>query len=103
MTTYTELGTSTNPTKGNGPAVALSGEHIERLGAAIENGFTLDEVRQVLRTGLDGNLSLALDSVVPVTGRNLHDICHDLVLWALHDQALGAARAVGGSRAHQSN
>ena len=26
---------------------------------------------------------------MPVTGRNLHDICHDLVLWALRDERVG--------------
>ena len=69
--------------------VALGGDQIGRLTAAVEDAFTLDELRQLLVTGLPGNLSLSLDTVVPVAGRNLHDICHDLVLWSMQDERVG--------------
>ena len=69
--------------------VALGGDQIGRLAAAVEDAFTLGELRQLLVTGLPGNLSLSLDAVVPVAERNLHDICHDLVLWSLQDERVG--------------
>jgi hypothetical protein len=69
--------------------VALGGDQIGRLAAAVDDAFTLDELRQLLVTGLPGNLSLSLDTVVPVAERNLHDICHDLVLWSLQDERVG--------------
>ena len=67
----------------------MSSTHIARLTAALEEAFTLDGLRQLLREGFEGELSVNLDRVVPVAGRTLHDICHDLVLWALHDKRVG--------------
>ena len=71
------------------PPVPLGGDQVGKLCAALEDAFTLDQLRQLMVTGLDGNLRLNLDAVVPVAGRNLHDICHDLVLWALRDERVG--------------
>ena len=39
--------------------------------------------------GARRDVSVSLDAVVPVQGRNLHDICHDLVLWSLRDERVG--------------
>ena len=54
-----------------------------------KTAFTLDELNHLMATGLDGGLSLSLDAVVAVKGRNRRDICHDLVLWALADERVG--------------
>ena len=67
----------------------LSGVPLARLGAGLEDAFTVDRLRQMLQSGFEGELSLNLDAIVPVQGRTLHDICHDLVLWALRDQRVG--------------
>ena len=69
--------------------MALSGVQIALLAAALEEAFTLDGLRQMLRSGLSDGLSLNLDAVVATPGRTLHEICHDLVLWALHDEHIG--------------
>ena len=69
--------------------VPLNGGHVARLAAALEDAFTLDGLQQLLWSGLDGALSLELDSVVPVHGRTRHAICRDLVLWARRDQRVG--------------
>ena len=69
--------------------VVLSGDQLEQLRIALEEAFTLDGLRQLLRTGLDGNLSVTLDSVVAVQDRTLKNICDDLVLWALRDERVG--------------
>ncbi len=69
--------------------VALGGDQIQRLSAALEDAFSLDGLRQLLRTGLHADVSVNLDAVVPVQGRNLHEICYDLVLWALADERVG--------------
>ena len=71
------------------PRVPLGGDQVGKLCAALEDAFTLDQLRQLMVMGLDGNLRLNLDAVVPVAGRNLHDICNDLVLWALRDERVG--------------
>ena len=71
------------------PPVPLGGDQVGKLCAALEDAFTLDQLRQLMVMGLDGNLRLNLDAVVPVAGRNLHDICNDLVLWALRDERVG--------------
>ena len=68
---------------------SLSGTHITRLAEALEEGLTLEDLRQMLRAGLGDGLSLNLDAVVPVPGRTLHEICHDLVVWALRDKRVG--------------
>ncbi len=52
---------------------ALGGDQIQRLSAALEDAFSLDGLRQLLRTGLHADVSVNLDAVVPVQGRNLHD------------------------------
>ena len=70
-------------------AVVLGGDQVGRLCAALEDAFTLDQLRQLLVTGLEGNLSLSLDAIVPVQNRNLHDICYDLVRWSLRDERVG--------------
>lgn len=69
--------------------VPLGGDQVGRLAAALEDAFTLNQLRQLMVMGLEDNLSLTLDAVVPVAGRNLHDICHDLVLWSLADDRVG--------------
>ncbi len=69
--------------------VPLGGGEIARLAAALESAFTLDELNQMMVTGLEGNLSLSLDAVVAVQGRNRRDICHELVRWALRDERVG--------------
>ncbi len=43
----------------------------------------------MLREDLAGGLSLALDDVVPTENCTLPAICHDLVLWSLHDGRVG--------------
>jgi hypothetical protein len=69
--------------------VPLGGDQIGRFSAALADGFTLDGLRQLLRTELTGDVSVTLDAVVSVPGRTLVDVCHDLVLWALHDARVG--------------
>ena len=84
--------------------MALGGDQIERMRAAVEDSFTLDGLRQLLSTGLDDNLSLSLDTVVAVEGRNRRDICHDLVLWALHDARVGLQGLLAAAlRANSTN
>ena len=69
--------------------VPLGGGEIARLATALEAAFTLDELNQMMVTGLEGHLSLSLDAVVAVQGRNRRDICYDLVRWALRDERVG--------------
>lgn len=78
-----------HPTQAELRRLPLSGDQLGRLSAALEGAFTLDELRQLLRTELGSEVSITLDSVVPVPGRTLHDICYDLVLWGLHDTRVG--------------
>ena len=68
-------------------AVVLGGDQVGRLCAALQDAFTRDQLRQLLVTGLEGNLTL--DAIVPVQNRNLHDICYDLVRWSLRDERVG--------------
>ena len=79
--------------------VSLGGDQIGRLAVALEDAFTLDQLRQLLMMGLPRGLSIQLDTVVPVAGRTVHDICHDLVVWSLQDERVGLqgllAAAVG--------
>ena len=79
--------------------VALGGDQIGRLAAALEDAFTLDQLHQLLVMGLPGGLSLNLEAVVPVAGRTVHDICHDLVLWALQDARVGLEGLLAGALA----
>lgn len=69
--------------------VPLGSNQLRDLSAALEGAFTLDGLRQLLRMHLPDGRNVALDSVVSVQNRNLHDICSDLVLWALRDKHLG--------------
>ena len=46
----------------------------------------------MLREDLAGGSSLALDDVVPTENCTLPAICHDLVLWSLHDGRVRLAR-----------
>lgn len=69
--------------------IAVTGQHVGMLASALEGAFTLDELRQLLRIGFDDGPGLALDSIVTVHGRNMHDICGDLTLWALHNERIG--------------
>ncbi|MFN8470369.1 MAG: effector-associated domain EAD1-containing protein, partial [Caldilineaceae bacterium] len=79
--------------------VALGGDQIGRLAVALEDAYTLDQLRQLLMMGLPRGLSIQLDTVVPVDGRTVHDVCHDLVVWSLQDERVGLqgllAAAVG--------
>ena len=89
MATNSELGTAKRAAKKNIPTIQLTSQHRERLCEALEHAFSLDELRQVVSFGGGDGPSVTLDTVVPVAGRNVHDICHDLVLWALHDPGMG--------------
>ena len=74
-----------------GPArtLPLGGDQVGRLAAALETAFTLDELHRLTMLGLGENLSLSLDTLVAVQGRNRRAICHDLVRWALVDERVG--------------
>ncbi len=54
--------------------VSLGGDQIGRLAVALEDAFTLDQLRQLLMMGLPRGLSINLETVVPAAGRTVHDI-----------------------------
>ena len=69
--------------------VALGGDQVGRLSAALADALTGEDLRCMLATGLDGNLSLRLEDVVATENRTLSAICHSLVRWALQDKRVG--------------